>query len=81
MVACRRNRMGFPVTAAERQARLRKRRADAGLVQCNVWLPAHAVASVQAAADAIIDGMIEGRRLEVARLVDRASGKLRGIKS
>lgn len=62
--------------AAERQARARAKREAAGLVQVNLWIPAHAVADFQRAAELIkLD-----QKLTVARLVDRNTGKLRGMK-
>lgn len=64
------------MTAAQRQARARAKREANGLVQVNLWIPAHAVADFQRAAELIkLD-----QKLTVARLVDRDTGKLRGMK-
>lgn len=65
-----------PMTSAERQAALKARRAELGLVQCNMWVPASAVPELQRAAEL----MRENTDLTVARLVNRRTGKLRGLK-
>jgi hypothetical protein len=64
------------MTNTERQAKLRKARADAGLVQCNVWVPEGCVAEILRAAEL----MRQNPRLTVARLVDGETGRLRGLK-
>jgi hypothetical protein len=64
------------MTNTERQAKHRAARDAAGLVQCNVWLPAGAVAEFKVAAELIRDNP----HLAVARLVDTRTGKLRGLK-
>lgn len=64
------------MTNAERQAALKARRAKAGMVQINLWLPASAVADMQRAAELCR----ADPELTVARLVNTRTGKLRGLK-
>jgi hypothetical protein len=64
------------MTNAERQARLKAKRADAGLVQINLWVPAGAADELMRAAEL----MRANPDLRVARLVNRATGKLTGLK-
>jgi hypothetical protein len=72
-----RNRKGSrPMTSAERARILKAKRAEQGLVQCNVWVPLSAVPTIQAAAELIRSNP----QLAVARLVDRSTGRLTGLK-
>lgn len=64
------------MSPAQRQAALKARRIEAGLVQCNLWVPAGCVAELQRAAEL----MRSNPALLVARLVDTRTGKLRGLK-
>ena len=65
------------MTSAERQRRFRARMAEDGCVQCVVWVPAHAVADFQRAAE-----LVRGNPdLTVARLASQATGKLVGLKT
>ncbi len=73
-------RKGGTKSAAGRQAAFKARQAAAGLVQVNVWLPAHAAASFRDAAARVTDAHAAGRELEAARQVDRATGKLSGVR-
>lgn len=65
------------MTNAQRQARLKAKRAELGLVQCNLWVPVSAVPELQRAAALLRDNPA----LAIARLVDTRTGKLRGLKS
>lgn len=58
--------------SAARQRALKQRRLEAGIVQCNVWLPAAAVPEFQAAAARI---MAEPH-LRIGPLVDVQTGRL-----
>jgi hypothetical protein len=64
------------MTSTQRAARLKERRAEAGLVQCNLWVPAGALAELKRAAEL----SRENPNLAVARLVDTRTGRLRGLK-
>lgn len=64
------------MTNAERQAALKARRAKAGIVQVNVWVPQSAVADMQRAAELCR----ADPELTIARLVNTRTGKLRGLK-
>ncbi len=65
------------MTNAERQKRHRAKLQETGLVQVNLWVPAGAVADLQRAADLIR----ANPDLSVARLVNRVTGKLSGLKA
>lgn len=65
------------MTGAERQARYRAKRENAGLVQVNVWLPPAAAADLQLAAEL----MRANPELSIARLVDRVTGRLVGLRT
>lgn len=65
------------MTATERRARFRAKMAGAGLIQINVWVPPHAAADIQRAAELIR----ENPDLTVARLVSGATGKMIGLKA
>jgi hypothetical protein len=64
------------MTNVERARRFKSRMVAAGLVQVNIWVPAAAVADVQRAAEL----MRAHPHLTVARLADRQTGKLTGLK-
>jgi len=64
------------MTNAERQARYKARLAAAGLVQLNIWVPPAAVDSFQRAGELTR----ADPRLAVARLVNRETGKLCGLR-
>lgn len=64
------------MTNAQRQQSLRNRRIEAGLVQVNVWVPVGAVADIQRAAELLR----AEPELTVARLMDKRTGKLRGLR-
>lgn len=64
------------MTATERRTRFRHKMADAGLIQINVWVPPHAAADIQRAAEMIR----ENPDLTIARLVSGATGKLVGLR-
>jgi hypothetical protein len=64
------------MTNRQRQTLLRARRAEDGLVQCNLWVPEGAIPELRRAAELIR----ENPALAVARLVDTRTGKLRGLK-
>lgn len=68
---------GPDMTSAERQRRYKSRMAGEGHVQLNIWVPAHAVADFQRAAELVR----ENPDLTVARLVSARTGKLRGLRS
>lgn len=68
---------GCLMTNAERQRAFKARQAAAGLVQCNVWVPASAVADVNRAAEL----MCARPQLTIGRLVDTQTGRLVGLKS
>lgn len=61
---------------AQRQSAHRARMAERGFVQCNVWVPAHAVADFKRAAELAA----VNPDLTIARMVDIRSGKLVGMK-
>ena len=50
---------------------------EAGLVQCNVWVPQGAVPELQRAAELLR----QHPHLTVARLADRVTGRLVGLKT
>lgn len=50
--------------------------AEQGFVQCNVWVPASAVAEIQRAAEL----MRERPLLTVGRLVDTSNGRMVGLR-
>lgn len=64
------------MTSAERQRLFKKRQIEAGFVQCNVWLPAHAAPDMKLAAELIC----ADRDLTFGRLISMRTGKLRGLK-
>lgn len=64
------------MTTANRSRKFKAQMADRGLVQCNIWVPASAMAEFKRAAELARDNP----DLTVARLVDTRTGKLRGLK-
>jgi hypothetical protein len=62
--------------ARARQAAFKARRAELGLVQCNIWLSVEQAASLQ---DFLV-AMQANPNLHVARLVDVTTGKLTGAR-
>ncbi len=65
------------MTTAERQARLRARRAELGIIQVAVWVPVAAAASVKLAAER----MVANPELFIDVLRHRRTGKLIGRKA
>lgn len=64
------------MTATERARTFKARMAETGMVQFNAWVPASAVAELKRACELLR----ENPELDVARLVNRKSGKLCGLK-
>lgn len=65
------------MTTAERQARIRAKRAKMGIIQVNVWVPVAAAASVKLAAER----MVANPELFIDVLRHRQTGKLSGRKT
>jgi hypothetical protein len=65
---------------AARQRKLREQRAQNGIVPITLWVPENAAASFKRAADVCTAYHLDDRPVEVARVVEVATGKLRGIK-
>ena len=71
------------VTAKQRQqnktgaAAFKARMAEQGLVQANFWVPASAVAELRRACELLR----ADPDLDVARLVSKTTGRLRGLKA
>ena len=64
------------MTSAQRQTRFRRKLAELGYVQVNVWVPASAAPGFKRAAELAS----ENPDLEIGRMVDTRTGKLRGMK-
>jgi hypothetical protein len=64
------------MTNAERQARHRAKLQQSGMVQCNLYVPAGAVPELQRAAELLR----ANPDLTIARLVNRRTGKLCGLR-
>jgi hypothetical protein len=61
---------------AERARRYKASLAERGLIQVNVWLPAAVASDFKRAAELVANDP----HLTVARLMDRRTGRLRGLK-
>ena len=64
------------MTGAQRQTRFRQKMAELGYVQVNVWVPASAAPSFKRASELVS----ENPDLEIGRMVNVRTGKLRGMK-
>lgn len=67
---------GDPMTSAQRQRQFKARQEELGLVQCNVWVPAHTFADVQTLAQLLRDNP----DLTVGPLRNQRTGKLRALR-
>lgn len=61
---------------AERARRRRVKMTEAGLVQCNVWVPRGAEDEIRRAAELIC----ANPDLRVSRLTDAKTGRMKGLK-